>query len=208
MRSSTNGRGPSALSRSFVAQEPTPEPEFDYANPGAFDDFDPPQPNDSPPRSRTPEASLEDAGEEEEVAGEEEEVEQEVVAQSKRVDKGKRRADPVEEDEQPNPGPYDANGLEDDIAQGLEEAESAQDDEDNVPPAKKPRKEPVKSKKPRPEKRVIKTPIQRAYYVAGVCILDSNSYRFPYPGRGTTWTTPPLQTLGVVAAGESCLWAA
>lgn len=163
--STTNGRGPSALSKSFVAREPTPDPDFDHANPGTFDDFDPPQFNDSPPRSRTPEASPEDAGEDEEVA----EVEQAVVAQSKKVDKGKRRADPVEENEQINPELYDANGLEDDIVQGFEEVENAQDDEDDVPPPKKPRKEQAKSKKPRPEKRVIKTPVESAYCEAGAC---------------------------------------
>lgn len=163
--STTNGRGPSALSKSFVAREPTPDPDFDHANPGTFDDFDPPQFNDSPPRSRTPEASPEDAGEDEEVA----EVEQAVVAQSKKVDKGKRRADPVEENEQINPELYDANGLEDDIVQGFEEVENAQDDEDDVPPPKKPRKEQAKSKKPRPENRVIKTPVESAYCEAGAC---------------------------------------
>ena len=217
MRPSTNGRGPSALSKSFVTQEPTPEPEFSHADPGAFDDFEPPQPNESPPRSRTPEASPEVAEEDEEVAGEDEEAAREgeevaeveqAVARSSRVDKGKRRADPVEEDEQPNHEPYDANGLEDDIAHGLEEVENAQGDEDNAPPAKKSKKVAAKSKKPRPEKRVTRTPIERAYCSAGVCAFDSNSCRFPYPGGSATWTTSPLQALGVVAARESCLWAA
>lgn len=158
-----NGRGSSALSKSFVPHEPTPDPDFDYANQGTFDDFEPPQPDDSPSRSRTPEATPEDAGEDEEAA----DAERAVVAQSKKADKGKRRADPVEEDEPINPESYDANGLEDDIAQGLEGVENAQDDEDNAPPPKKSRKEQVK--KPRPEKRVVKPPVERAYCAVGTC---------------------------------------
>ena len=199
--STINGRGPSALSKSFSARQPTPDPDFDHASPPAFDDFQPPQPDD-PPRSSSPEASPEDAGEDDEPA------EVEAVAQSKKVDKGKRRADPVEDDEPSNPEPYNANGLEEDIAQGLEEVENAQDDEDNAPQPKKPRKEQAKPKKPRPEKRVIKTPIERMYCEAGASVLDSDSCRFPYPRRGATRATPPLQALGVVAARESCLWAA
>ena len=198
--STINGRGPSALSKSFSAREPTPDPDLDYANPATFDDFELPQPDDDPPISPTPEASPEDAGEDEEAA----EVEV-VVAQSKKADKGKRRADPVEEEEPSNPEPYDANGVEEDIAQGLEEVENAQDDEDNIPPPKKSRKEQAKPKKPR-EKRVIRTPLDRVYCEAGPCVLDSDSYRFPYPRWGTTRATPPLQALGVVAARESCLW--
>ncbi|KAF8136651.1 Mif2/CENP-C like-domain-containing protein [Boletus edulis] len=155
---STNGRGPSTLSKSFV-REPTPDPDLDYANPGMHDDFEPPQPDDDPPRSQTPETTPEEAREDEEVAEE--------VAQSKKVDKGKRRADPVEEEDPSNTEPHDANGVEDDIAQGLQEAENAQDDEDNVPPAKKPRKEQA-PKKPRSEKRVIRTPVERSPTPEGV----------------------------------------
>lgn len=88
------------------------------------------------------------------------EAEQAVVALSKKVDKGKRRADPVEED---------VNRVEDDIALGLEGVENAQDDEDSAPLPKKPRKEQAKPKKPRPEKRAIKPPVERAYCVAGAC---------------------------------------
>lgn len=193
----TNNRGPSALSKSFVPREPTPDPDAEYADPGAVDDFELPQPDDDPPISPTPEASPDDAGEDEEAA----EVEQAIV----RVDKGKRRADPMEEDHPSNP---DVNGLEDDIAQGLEEVENMQDDEENIPPTKKPRKEPSKPRKPHTEKRVTKTPVERTYCGAGAYVLGSDSCRFSYPGRGATWTTSPLQALGVVAAGESCLWAA
>lgn len=177
--STTNGRRSSALSKSFAARVPTPDPDFDYANPGTFDDFEPPQLNDSPPRSRTPETSPEDAGEDEEAA----EVEQAVIAQFKKVDKGKRRADPVEEDEQINPEPYDANGLEDDIAHGLEEAQNAQDDEDDTPPTKKSRKEQAKPKKTRPEKRLIRTPVERAYCEAGAC-PRLRQLQVPLPQKG------------------------
>jgi centromere protein C len=121
------------------------------------DDFELPQPDDDPPISPTPEASPDDAGEDEEAA----EVEQAIV----RVDKGKRRADPMEEDHPSNP---DVNGLEDDIAQGLEEVENMQDDEENVPPTKKPRKEPSKPRKPHTEKRVTKTPVERSLTPEGV----------------------------------------
>jgi centromere protein C len=202
VRPSTNGRGPSALSKSFSARGPTPDPDFDHASPPTFVDFELPQLDDDPPRSPTPEASPEDAGEDEELA------EVEVIAQSKKVDKGKRRADPVEDDEPSNPEPHDANGIEEDIAQGLEEVDNAQDGEDSAPQPKKPRKEQAKPPKPRPEKRVIKTPAERVYCEAGACVLDSDNCRFPYPRRGATRATPPLQALGVVAARESCLWAA
>lgn len=167
---------------------------MDYPNLGTFDDFELPSPDD-PPRSPTPEFSPEDVGEVE--------VEQAVVAQSRKAEKGKWRADPVEQDDPSNP---DANGVEDDIAQGLEEVENAQNDEENAPPAKKPRKEPVKAKKPR-EKRIIKTPVERAYRAAGVCLIDSDGCRFSYPRWGATGATPPLQALGVVASRESYLWA-
>lgn len=199
VRSSMNGRGPSTLSKSFVAQEPTPEPEFDYANSGAFDEYEPPQPNESPPRSRTPETSPAVAGQEEELAGDEEEaveVEQAVTTRSNKADKGKRRADPVEEDEQPNPGPYDANGLEDDVAQGFEEFENALDDENNAPPAKKPRKEAAKSKKPRSEKRVTKTPVERAYCVPVYASLTQSISGSPTPEgvrRGRRHRYKPLE---------------
>ncbi|KAF8559843.1 hypothetical protein OG21DRAFT_1503063 [Imleria badia] len=160
----TNGRGSSALSKSFVPREPTPDPDFDYADPGALDDFEVPQPDDEPPRSPTQEASPDHTGEDEEDA----EVEQVLVAHAKKVDKGKRRADPVEEDDPMNPDPPDANGLEYDIAQGLEDVENAQDDEDNAPPAKKPKKDQAKPKKPRPEKRVVKTPVEHSPTPEGV----------------------------------------
>ncbi|KAI9571275.1 Mif2/CENP-C like-domain-containing protein [Boletus coccyginus] len=152
--SATDGRGPSALSKSFSAREPTPDPDFDYASPdpGTFDDFELPQPDDDPPRLPTPEASPEDAVEDEEDA----EAEQVVVAQSRKVDKGKRRADPVEED---------VNGVEDDIARGLEDVEN---DENNAPLPKKPRREQAKPPKPRPEKRVIKPPIEHSPSPDGV----------------------------------------
>lgn len=187
----TNGRGSSALSKSFVPHEPTPDPDLDYADPGAADDFELPQPDDDPPRSPTPEATPEIAAEVEQDA----EVEQALVVHSKKVDKGKRRADPVEEGDPSNPDPPDANGLEDDIAQGLEEVENAQDDEDTAPPAKKSKKEQAKPQKPRPERRIVKTPIERAYHAAGACVLDSSVTDSPTPDgvrRGQRHRYKPL----------------
>ncbi|KAG9318735.1 Mif2/CENP-C like-domain-containing protein [Chiua virens] len=160
VRPSTNGRDSSTLSKSFVVREPTPDPDVDYENPGAFDDYEPPQPDEGPPGA-TPDY------EREEEAEEAEEVEEAVVPQMSRADKGKRRADPVEADDELNDN---ANGLEDDIERGLERVENAPDGEDSEPPAKKPRKEAAKSKNPRPErkKRVVQTPVERSPTPDGV----------------------------------------
>ena len=177
-----------------------PDPELDYADPGGFDDFEPLRFNES---SRILRASSGVAAEEEEaaededeVAGEEEEAAEVEQTITVRPDKGKRRAEPMEEDEQSNTGLYDTNGVEDDIAQGLEEVENAQNDEDNVPLAKKPRKDPAKSRKPRPEKRVVRAPAERAYCASPLCISTQTIAGSPTPEgvrRGRRHRFKPLE---------------
>ncbi|KAF9227596.1 hypothetical protein BS17DRAFT_764046 [Gyrodon lividus] len=152
--SMANGAGSSSLSKSSVAPDPALEPDFQPVDQGAYEDvFEPPQPDESPQRTSFGHLGQADADEDENEAAE---VEEAVVANSKKVDKGKRRADPLEEEGYGDPESDAANGVEDDIAQGLE------DEEDNAPPAKKPRNEETKPKKPRPEKRVIKPPVERS----------------------------------------------
>ncbi|KAG1734287.1 Mif2/CENP-C like-domain-containing protein [Suillus lakei] len=158
-RSSTiNGAGPSVLSKSFSVYNDTRDhdldPEFEPAN----QDFDyEPPPNDSPPQTGISfdEVNQDEDDDDDDAA----EVEQEMTSHAKKkVDKGKgkRRAD-VEVEQQ------EENGVDEDIARGLEEVENAPDeDDDEDPPPKKPRKEDPKeqkSKKPkaaRAPKRVIK----------------------------------------------------
>ncbi|KAG2749841.1 hypothetical protein P692DRAFT_20832737 [Suillus brevipes Sb2] len=161
--STVNGAGPSVLSKSFSVyndtyeHDPASDPEFEPANQDF--DYDPP-PNDSPPRTGTSfnEVNQEEEDDEDDAA----EVEKEVTSQAKKkVDKGKRRAGVEVEVEQ-----QEENGVDEDIAQGLEEVENAPDEEDDRdPPLKKPRKERPKEqklKKPRAArapKRVI-TPLE------------------------------------------------
>jgi centromere protein C len=163
--STVNGAGPSVLSKSFSVyndtyeHDPASDPEFEPANQDF--DYDPP-PNDSPPRTGT--SSNEVNQEEEDDEDDAAEVEKEVTSQAKKkVDKGKRRAGVEVEVEQ-----QEENGVDEDIAQGLEEVENAPDEEDDRdPPLKKPRKERPKEqklKKPRASrapKRVI-TPLEES----------------------------------------------
>jgi centromere protein C len=163
--STVNGAGPSVLSKSFSVyndtyeHDPASDPEFEPANQDF--DYDPP-PNDSPPQTGTSfdEVNQEEEDDEDDAA----EVEKEMTSQTKKkVDKGKgkRRAEvDVEQQEE--------NGIDEDIAQGLEEVENAPDEEeDGDPPPKKPRKEKLKEQKlkkprgPRAPKRVI-TPLEES----------------------------------------------
>ncbi|KAG1728604.1 Mif2/CENP-C like-domain-containing protein [Suillus paluster] len=152
--SAVNGAGPSALSKSFsvyndsVIHDPAPDPEFEPAN----QDFEyEPPPNDSPPRTGI---SFQEEDDDDNDAAE---VEEEMISvpPKKTVDKGKRRAE-VEVEHQ------EEDGIDEDIAQGLEEVENGPDEEeDEDPPPKKPRKDDQKeqkAKKPkaRAPKRVIK----------------------------------------------------
>ncbi|KAG0701742.1 Mif2/CENP-C like-domain-containing protein [Suillus ampliporus] len=155
--STVNGAGPSALSKSFSVyndsgdRNPAPDPDFEPAN----QDFDyEPPPNDSPPPAGTSFTHVDrDEDDDENDAAE---VEQEMTSHAKKkVDKGKRRADAeVEHQEE--------NGIDEDIAQGLEEVENGPDEEEDInPPPKKPRKDDQKEQKPkkpraRAPKRVIK----------------------------------------------------
>ncbi|KAG2146205.1 Mif2/CENP-C like-domain-containing protein [Suillus clintonianus] len=158
--STVNGAGPSALHKSFSVYsdiheyDAAPDPEFEPA----YQDFGyEPPPNDSPPRSGTSSNDVnEDEVDDENDAAE---VEKEMASHAKMKlgkGKGKRRAD-VEVEQQ------EENGIDEDIAQGLEEVENAPDEEeDEDPPPKKPRKEDPKEqklKKPkaaRAPKRIIK----------------------------------------------------
>ncbi|KIJ16873.1 hypothetical protein PAXINDRAFT_10584 [Paxillus involutus ATCC 200175] len=101
-----NGAGPSS-------PDPPLEPDFEPVDRGAYgDDFEPPQSDDSPWRTSLGQLSQADPDEDNNEAAE---VETVVVAKSKKAEKGKRRADPVEDEELDN-----ANDVEDIIAQGLE----------------------------------------------------------------------------------------
>lgn len=150
--STVNGAGPSALSKSFSvyndAHYQDPDPDFE---PAIQDfDYDPPA-NDSPPRTGI---SFNHINYEDEEQNDAAEVEAEMAPRAKKVDKGKQRAT-VELEQQ------EENGIEDDIAQGLEEVENAPDEEEGDSPPKKLRRDDQKEQKPkkpraRAPKRVMK----------------------------------------------------
>ncbi|KAL4067832.1 Mif2/CENP-C like-domain-containing protein [Scleroderma yunnanense] len=128
-----NGAGPSSHAKSLIEPDP-------------LDDFDPPQLDDA------------DYGQEnhpdEDEEGEVEE-EMEVVSLPKKSDKGKRRADPEDQDQQD-----EMNDVEEDIVRGLEDAENGgEEEEEEVAPSKnKVREEKPKKLRGRPAKRVLPAP--------------------------------------------------
>ncbi|KAH7914014.1 Mif2/CENP-C like-domain-containing protein [Hygrophoropsis aurantiaca] len=151
-RSLANGAGPSSLSKSFFARDHDPEPEPDVeVMDEEFEDYNYPEP-DSPRQT-----SFTQVDQGEQIADEEDEydpagVEVETAVNTSKSDKGKRRADLVEEyDDGPEQG-YD--GMEDDIAQGLEGVENGPEEEDEAeePPAKKSKAEEKVKKPPKPRK--------------------------------------------------------
>jgi len=155
--STVNGAGPSALSKFSVysdahEQDLAPDPDFEPANQDF--DFDPPA-NDSPSQRGT---SFNHEDEDNDLA----EVE-EMALRTKKVDKGKQRAT-VEVEQQ------EENGIEQDIAQGLEEVENAPDDREGDPVRKKPRKDDQKN--PKPKKRAPKRVIQLTEESAFSCPIS------------------------------------
>ncbi|KIL00092.1 hypothetical protein PAXRUDRAFT_822039 [Paxillus rubicundulus Ve08.2h10] len=169
MRASmANGAGPSSLSKSFVAPDPPLEPDFEFVDQGAYgDDFEPPQPDDSPRRTSPGQLRQADLNEDNNEPAEMETV---VFAESKKAEKGKRRANPVEVGDDGDEEPDNVNGVEDNIVQGLGEVENGEDGEEDTRPAKKSRNEETKPKKPRgrSEKRVIKPSVERSPTPDGV----------------------------------------
>jgi len=132
-----NGAGPSSLRKSSAT--------LDYGN-----DFDPPQMDD------VDYSQANHADDDEE--GEVEEVEMEVATPPKRLDKGKRRADPeVYNQQHPPDGMED---VEDDIARGLQDVENGVEEaeEEQAPLKNKPREEKAKKPRARPAKRVLPAP--------------------------------------------------
>ncbi|KAF8844538.1 hypothetical protein BDN67DRAFT_722776 [Paxillus ammoniavirescens] len=84
-----NGAGPLSLSKSFMAPDPPLEPDFESVDQGAYgDDFDAPQPDDSPRRTSLGQLSQADPDED---GNEAAEVETVVVANYEKAEKGKRR---------------------------------------------------------------------------------------------------------------------
>ncbi|KAH7889476.1 Mif2/CENP-C like-domain-containing protein [Phlebopus sp. FC_14] len=157
-----NGAGPSSLSRSPQGSDPISN--FETADPPGYgDDYEHPLPDESPNGPTRTHSSPNDVQEDEDEAAE---VERE-VAQLNKADKGKRRADPVDDEEQRGVDPTNADGLEDGIAHGLQEAENGEDDEEEgLPPTKKSREE-QGARKSR-VKRVVKPPVERSPTPEGV----------------------------------------
>ncbi|KAG2103947.1 Mif2/CENP-C like-domain-containing protein [Suillus cothurnatus] len=149
--SAFHGAGPSVPPKSFSVYndthepDPAPDPEFEPANQDF--DYDPP-PNDSPPRTITTfnGVNQDDENDEDDAA----EVEKEMTSQAKKkVGKGKGKSKQHEDVEVED---QEGNGIDEDIARGLEEVENAPDEEEEDPPPKKPRKEKPKEQKPKKTK--------------------------------------------------------
>lgn len=193
--STVNGAGPSALSKSFSVyndtpgQDPAPDPDFEPANQDF--DYEPPE-NDTPSRAGV---SFNHANYEDEEENDAAEVEEVVASRAKSVNKGKQRA--VVEAEQ-----QEEDGIEDDIAQGLEEVENGPDEEEEVeedPPPKKFRKDNQKEQKPkkpraRAPKRAITMTEESTFYLAFT--IHSNTYllRFTSTRRRPPQSAVQVQT--------------
>lgn len=149
-KSLTNGSGPSPPTKPYTA--PDPEPDLDPPDSQSYPDDPQIQVEDDPDYGRISDES-------EEVA----EVAEEVTAIPRRSTKGKQRAVPDEVQE--------PDGVEDDIARGLEEVENdANGTEVEVPQKKRVREEGQKSQRPggRPAKRVAIAPPERSPTPEGV----------------------------------------
>ncbi|KAH7929654.1 hypothetical protein BV22DRAFT_1002305 [Leucogyrophana mollusca] len=141
-RSLANGAGPSLLSKSHSALEP--DYDLDEEIP-EFDDYHAPE-TESPRRTSFTQMGHNEEHQDEEDEVDAAEVEEETTLNTSKVDKGKRRADPVEEDKHEPEQVYD--GMEDDIAQGLDYVDNGQEEEDDQPPPKKSKASEEKAKKP------------------------------------------------------------
>lgn len=154
-KSLTNGAGPSPLTKSHAA----PDAELDV------------EPHNSQNYPDAPETQVDDGADYSHISDESEEVAEvaeEVTALPRRSNKGKERAIPYEDQE---PNGNGVNGVEDDIARGLEGVgDDANDAEAEVPPKKRAREEGQKTQQPRgrPAKRVAIAPPERSPTPEGV----------------------------------------
>ncbi|KAI6045641.1 Mif2/CENP-C like-domain-containing protein [Pisolithus marmoratus] len=151
-KSLTNGARPSPLTKSYAA--PDPEPDMEPPDSQNYADAPETQVDDGPGYGHISDESEEAA-----------EVAEEVTPSPRRSNKGKQRATPDEVQD------HHGDGVEDDIARGLEGVENDPDEvEAEVPQKKRAREEGQKSQRPRgrPAKRVAIAPPERSATPEGV----------------------------------------